>query len=269
MFVNRPTGSVIDIPATARNIQNWINSEVRAISAESLVIGLSGGVDSSLIAALCQASATGAYLNGLILKCGNNSQDERDARDIASRYDIRLDEIDLRPVYEEMQRRLSHAMITSRLSNANLQSRLRMCALYAKANASRGLVVGTTNLTEAVLGYYTKYGDGGVDIEPIEGLLKREVREMAAHMGVPDHIVNKTPSAGLWSGQTDESELGVTYDQLDEAIYQIITGNPEPERGRQYLERAANVVRDMYRRNAHKRRQPNAALDAVSYVRGE
>ena len=104
------------------------------------------------------------------------------------------------------------------LAIANLKPRLRMITLYYHANKMNYLVVGTGNKSEAVMGYCTKYGDAGVDLLPLGGLLKSQVRELAKEMGVPSEIIEKPPSAGLWAGQTDEEEMGITYEELDKVI---------------------------------------------------
>ncbi len=114
------------------------------------------------------------------------------------------------------------------LATANVRPRLRMTTLYYVANLVRGMVVGTGNKSEAMIGYFTKYGDGGVDLFPIIDLYKHEVRAVAAHIGVPQSVIDRPPSAGLWQGQTDEQEIGLTYPQLDEALAAIEAGTRRP-----------------------------------------
>jgi len=112
--------------------------------------------------------------------------------------------------------------VPNHLASGNLKARTRMCTLYYHANLMNRMVIGTGNRTELLLGYFTKYGDGGVDIEPIGGLYKTQVRGLSRHMKVPSHILDKTPTAGLWPGQTDEKELGVTYEEADRILSMLI-----------------------------------------------
>jgi NAD+ synthase len=113
------------------------------------------------------------------------------------------------------------------LAHANLKPRLRMTTLYYVANLCRGIVLGTGNKSESMIGYFTKYGDGGVDLKPISQLYKHEVRAVASAIGVPQAVIDRPPSAGLWAGQTDEKEIGLTYDQLDAALAAIESGDTE------------------------------------------
>src|SRR5699024_8272423 len=132
------------------------------------------------------------------------------------------------------------------LTDANLRARLRMSTLYTIATHRQYMVVGTDNASEWYTGYFTKYGDGGVDILPLVEFTKREVREMAAHLGVPQDIIDKKPSADLWEGQTDEKEMGTTYDKIDG----YLEHEPIPEKDRKLIE-------DMHQKTEHKRRIPN------------
>ncbi len=129
-----------------------------------------------------------------------------------------------------------------------------MVILYYLANINDGLVIGTTNRTEYITGYYTKYGDGACDVEPIMHLLKFQVREMAKFLGVPESIIMKKPSAGLWENQTDEDEMGMSYDEMDEAIIRIFD-RKEPPSGEN-----DRKIMDMYGRSQHKRRMPASLL---------
>jgi NAD+ synthase len=130
---------------------------------------------------------------------------------------------------------------TKILAEANLKPRLRMATLYYFANRLHYLVVGSGNKCELGIGYFSKYGDGGVDILPLGNMVKRQVREMACHLGIPEEVIDKPPSAGLWEGQTDEQEMGLTYDQLDT----YFTSGKAPEDVRRRIE-------EKITRNAHK-----------------
>ena len=193
--------------------------------AQGLLFGLSGGIDSAVVAKLCQLAFPQRVL-GVILPCYSHPQDEADARLVATTFGIPVARVDLGPTFDALTDSLSHAVrglpshvetvdIKQQLPEANVKPRLRMASLYFLANSLNYLVAGTGNRSEITLGYYTKYGDGGVDVLPIGGLLKSEVYALARELGVPEPIMTKPPTAGLWVGQTDEAEMGFSYDMLE------------------------------------------------------
>jgi NAD+ synthase len=209
----------------AKHIASWLKTHVNAAGAEGLVVGLSGGIDSAVVARLCQMAMPG-HAVGVLLPCYSQSHDEDDARLVARSFGLPLVRVDLAPAFDALTESLHHAIkgvpqyvrvadIKQQLPEANIKPRLRMTTLYFVANSLNFLVAGTGNRSEIVLGYYTKYGDGGVDLLPIGGLLKSEVRAMARDLGVPSRVIDKPPTAGLWIGQTDEAEMGFTYDTLE------------------------------------------------------
>jgi NAD+ synthase len=229
----------------AERIVAWLREQVREAGARGLVVGLSGGVDSSVTAVLAQRAFPDAVL-GLIMPCHSNPADARDARRVADAFGIPAREVDLAPAYDALVSQLGTEAGPGRaLALANLKPRLRMATLYYHANLLGYLVAGTGNRSELEVGYFTKYGDGGVDLLPLGGLVKAEVRQLARHLGVPADIVEKPPSAGLWEGQTDEGELGLPYEALDRYL---LTGWAEPH-VRQRIER-------MRGQSEHKRRLP-------------
>jgi len=165
----------------------------------------------------------------VLLPCYSNSQDEDDARLVANSFHLPLARVDLGQTFDALTESLHHAIkglpshvpvvdIKQQLPEANVKPRLRMTALYFIANSLNYLVAGTGNRSEITLGYYTKYGDGGVDVLPIGQLLKSEVRALARELGVPAPIIEKPPTAGLWVGQTDEAEMGFSYDTLEKYL---------------------------------------------------
>ena len=202
----------------ADKISGWIKEQIEGAGARGAVIGLSGGVDSSVVAVLCKRVTD---VLGLIMPIHSDPLDEEYASLLASKFDIQVRRVDLSPVYDALLRVLPDP---TGLPVANLKPRLRMATLYFFANKENRLVVGTGNKSEIMMGYFTKYGDGGVDILPLGGLLKRQVRELARELGIPARIIAKPPSAGLWAGQTDEGELGITYDQLDQVLTALESG---------------------------------------------
>lgn len=227
--------------ALMRKAVRWMRSYVAKAGARGIVFGLSGGIDSSLVGALAKA-AVGRNALGLIMPCHSDPGDERDARLVARKFGIRTHKVDLSDTYDTLVRTLPEA---DRVTMANIKARLRMTVLYYFANKLNYIVAGATNKSELMVGYFTKHGDGGSDILPIGDILKRDVRKMAWAIGVPQKIIEKAPSAGLWTGQTDEGEMGITYDELD-AVLAGELRNRELKR----------KVTHMISRSEHKRKGP-------------
>jgi NAD+ synthase len=214
---------------------SWLRQRATAATARGFVVGLSGGIDSAVVARLCQLATPGQVV-GAIMPCGSDPRDEADAGLVADAFSIPAVRIDLEPAYQAL---LSEARASldvlppdmrpttddaaGRVALANVRPRLRMTALYYIANSLTYLVAGTGNRSELTVGYFTKHGDGGVDLLPIGHLLKSQVRTIALELGVPKSIVDKPPSAGLWLGQTDEAEMGFSYPDLE----RYLTAGPE------------------------------------------
>jgi NAD+ synthase len=211
----------------SEQISGWIAERVREANAEGIVLGLSGGVDSSLTGALAK-KALGDKVLGLLMPCHSDPTDLEDARLLATKFDIKTEYVDLGPVFDSLMASLPKG---SDLAVANLKPRLRMATLYYFANSRNYLVAGTGNKSELTIGYFTKYGDGGADLLPLGAILKYEVRELAREIGVPEEIIAKPPSAGLWAGQTDEGEMGITYDELDRTIAALDLHRNSGEKG--------------------------------------
>jgi len=211
----------------------WIEERIKTAGLKGAVFGMSGGVDSSVVAVLCR-SACGDSTLGLLMPCHSDPQDERHALAVAARFSIPTKKVALDAAYDMLLESINGGGETDaeRVARANLKARLRMLTLYFHANRLRYLVVGSGNRSELAVGYFTKYGDGGVDILPLGNLVKGQVKEMAASLGVPQEIIDKPPSAGLWHGQTDEGELGCSYDELD----RLLTGGEISNRARAKIE---------------------------------
>jgi NAD+ synthase len=205
----------------ADQIAEWIASYVRSAKAEGVVLGLSGGIDSAVVSGLCARSLGADKVLGLIMPCHSLPEDVADAELVAKTWGIAFETHDLSELYDNYVALLPEGNV---LAKANLKPRLRMITLYYRAASLGRLVVGTGNRSELMVGYYTKYGDGGVDLLPIAGLFKGQVRELARQIGVPERIIERPPSAGLWAGQTDEEELGITYEDLDRTLAAIASG---------------------------------------------
>ncbi len=201
----------------SNKIVNWLKLQLKVSNTKGFVVGLSGGVDSSVVAVLSKKAANRNVL-GIIMPCDSNPEDLKDALLVAKKYKIKTKIIDLSKIFNLLSKTLNFSKSSKNLAIVNIKPRLRMLTLYYFANKNNYLVVGTGNKSELTIGYFTKYGDGGVDILPIGGLLKTQVWELAKYLNLPKKIIKKTPSAGLWYGQTDEDEIGITYKNLDETI---------------------------------------------------
>lgn len=216
---------------TTDSIVEWLRQRLGHSGARGFVFGLSGGIDSAVVARLCQSAAPGNVL-GVLMPCHSDPRDEADAALVADHFKIPTIRVDLAPAYDPFTGMLSQAVeripreqlpdaahatqdLKAKLPLANVKPRMRMTTLYYVANTLNYMVAGTGNRSELTIGYFTKYGDGGVDILPIGRLLKSEVRALAQAMKIPQGIIDKAPSAGLWEGQTDESEMGFSYAELE------------------------------------------------------
>ena len=201
----------------ANKLTDWIKERVLEAKKTGTVVGLSGGIDSAVVAVLCKRAFPDTTL-AAILPCYSNKMDVIHAYKVAQKFDIRTELINLETVYDSIikllpQEEQYHS--NDKLAQANIKPRLRMTTLYYLAAQLDYLVIGTGNRSEIAIGYSTKYGDGGVDILPLGNLVKRQVKELAAYLEIPREVINKPPSAGLWEGQTDEGEMGLTYNELD------------------------------------------------------
>ena len=206
----------------------WIKEKVNSAGCRGVVLGMSGGLDSAVLAALCVRAFPDSVL-GVIMPCHSIDTDKAHAGIVADLLDIPTVEVPLENTYDTMIQSLPDYQPEESFGNlarANLKARLRMVTLYYIANQLKYIVAGTGNRSELTVGYFTKHGDGGVDILPLGNLVKTEVRELARHLKIPDEIIDKPPSAGLWEGQTDEAEMGFSYEALDRYI---LTGEAPEE----------------------------------------
>ncbi|MCS7152113.1 MAG: NAD(+) synthase [Endomicrobia bacterium] len=205
-----------------KKLIEWIKQQVKQAKKNGVVFGLSGGVDSSVVAVLCKKAFPKNHL-ALILPCFSSEKDLEDANLVIKKFKLNSKTIDLKEVFLKFCDILDIDPKSKDLPAANIKPRLRMITLYYFANKLNYLVVGTGNKSELIMGYFTKYGDGGVDILPLGDLTKTQVRSLAEFLEIPKSIIDKPPSAGLWEGQTDECEMGITYKELDKIINYIET----------------------------------------------
>ncbi|MFC1637500.1 NAD(+) synthase [Candidatus Margulisiibacteriota bacterium] len=238
-------------------VVKWIKKQVLDAGAKGCVFGLSGGLDSAVVGILCQKAFPDGNL-GLLMPCFSQEEDLKDAQDLAEKFSISTRLVDLKTVCDQFHILLEGKPYDGKAMNlaiANLKPRLRMITLYYHANKHNYLVVGTGNRSEAVMGYCTKHGDAGVDILPLGGLVKSQVRALAQELKIPAKILNKPPSAGLWPGQTDEGEMGITYDDLDKIILAMdkkkLAGSDK---------KLVNKVKQKMAQTEHKRKSPPVFL---------
>lgn len=232
--------------------------------ADGVVVGLSGGIDSTVTAHVAvEALGSGAVTGYTLPAAANSHRSVEDARRVADRLDVAFDTIDVQPVLERFLETAFHDRdpvdAADEVAIGNATARLRMAALYLHANASDRLVLGTGNRTELLLGYFTKYGDGGVDLLPIGDLYKTEVRALARSVGVPDEVVRKPPTAGLWEGQRDEAELGAPYEAIDRVLHRHVDRQRPVDEIVADVELDEATVRDLLaavEANRHKRTPP-------------
>jgi NAD+ synthase len=202
-----------DLTSSKRRIIAFIKRKVEESQAEGAILGISGGIDSAVTAYLCVEALGSRRVMGLIMPDLRATPDEdvKDAKLVASELCIETKEIDVAPIHKAYMKSLE----SNRLAEGNLRARIRMSLLYYHANLMNRLVVGTGDRSELLLGYFTKYGDGGVDVLPIADLYKTEVRRLGEALGINRRIVAKRSSPRLWPGHIAESEIGMSYETID------------------------------------------------------
>lgn len=231
---------------------SWLQQQVKEAKCAGALVGLSGGIDSAVVANLLVRAFPDDSL-GVILPIDSNREDALHAFKVAEACNINSLEIDLTTEKNSILNKTQEALNTiqaekhsnTKLSDGNLRARLRMSALYTLANEMNYLVVGTDNKAELYTGYFTKYGDGGVDILPLASLLKKEVYQWGEYLDVPKEVMGKNPSAGLWEGQSDEEEMGITYEMID----RYLQGESIPEKDEKVIEK-------LHTQTEHKRKMP-------------
>jgi NAD+ synthase len=267
-----------DYASLADEIAGWLRLQMDQVGASRLVLGLSGGIDSAVVCALSTMAAGPTRVIATIMPIHSRQEDMRDAELVASAFEVVPQIIDLVTTHDSLIAAMPSERATGledanvdpsrqatrrQLALANVKPRLRMTTLYYLANRYNGLVVGTGNKTELAIGYFTKYGDGGVDILPLGDLNKTEVRGLARALGVPEPVISKAPSAGLWEGQTDEAEIGVSYDDLDRTLALVAGGGHRESLDPETMDRVSALVAA----SEHKRRAiPVFRRDAVDVV---
>jgi NAD+ synthase len=208
---------IIDYNNLSEKIQNWIINYVTKYNIKTLIVGVSGGIDSAVVSTLCAKTGIPTIAVGIPLNSKpENTKLSELQLDFLSKLNIKTVEYDLSKTFKTFEGLMSDFFVSD-LASANSKSRMRMMTLYHIATTMKGIVVGTGNKVEDFgVGFYTKYGDGGVDISPIADLYKTEVRELGRYLGVPQEIINSTPTDGLWDDdRNDEEQIGATYEDLE------------------------------------------------------
>ena len=233
-----------DYKAEFENRVEFIKSVLADSGAKGIVYGNSGGKDSALVGILCKAACENTV--GIIMPCStkrNYDEDAVDAKEVAQQYSIETRTVDLTPVKEAEINALAGITELNNSALSNMAPRIRMLTLYAIAASENRLVAGTGNRSEAYVGYFTKWGDGAHDFNPIADLTVTEIYEFLRYLHAPEFIIKKAPSAALFDGQTDESEMGVTYAELDAHIS-----------GKHIAEDKAAIIERLHKISEHKRK---------------
>ncbi|MBQ3571060.1 MAG: NAD(+) synthase [Methanocorpusculum sp.] len=230
-------------------IKDHMRSAVWNARAAGFVVGISGGIDSAVACALAAKAVGPERVLGVSMPVSSNSpQDAADAKALCDAFGVRLITVPLGDVQEAF---LAKEHITGTpLLAGNIASRLRMTALYNIAAANRYLVCGTSNKTEYLIGYSTKWGDGAADVQPLLHLYKKDVYALAEELGIPQEIIDKAPSAGFFEGQTDEADIGLSYAELDSALWNLELNEFVPQNA------VEEKVLALVLKSEHKRKPP-------------
>lgn len=222
----------------------FIKSVLAESGAKGIVFGNSGGKDSALVGILCKAACENTV--GIILPCAskrNYDRDTADANEVAQKYNIETRIVDLTPVKEAEIEAINKATTLNDAANLNMAPRIRMMTLYAIAASESRLVAGTGNRSELYVGYFTKWGDGSCDFNPIADLTVTEIYEFLRYLEAPKAVINKTPSAALFDGQTDETEMGISYAELDSFLF-----------GKDIAKDKKEIIEKLHKSSEHKRK---------------
>ena len=247
---------------TEQTIEKFLAEKLRKVGAKGFVLGVSGGIDSAVVLRLCVRAVSADKVLGLMMpEKDSPREDIVDAKELCDHEKVKSKVVDITEPVAAFRKAVGGTV--DRLSLANIKARCRMTVLYHFANSERRLVVGTSNKSEMLMGYFTKFGDGGADLEPIGDIYKTEVRQLARELDIPEKIIKKAPSAGLWKGQTDEGEMGIAYERLDAILLGLELGLGEKETAERAETTAKEVARiaNTVRLTSHKRKfQPAAKI---------
>lgn len=248
---------------------NFIKTYVENAGKTSVVLGLSGGIDSSVVAVLAKKALESKNVHCIYLpeEEKENDFDREHINKLCERFDLTYQTIPIGNTVKSITSSYENKL--SRLTIANIKARVRMIQLYTYANEHNALVIGTGNKSELTIGYFTKHGDGGVDFEPLGHLYKTEVFKIAKELDIPNEIVDKPPTAGLWKGQTDEDEIGMSYEKLDKILEYLEIRNKWRTNNKEYpylhdyglADGEVNYIAKMIRKSNHKTKSPPMLSD--------
>lgn len=250
-----------ELETTRDHLLQFVRDVVDDAGADGAVLGLSGGIDSTVTAFLAAEALGEENLHGIVMPSEVNAEENMsDAERVAQMLEIEYDVVEIQPIAEQFFDAFPEAADDKRAAG-NVYVRTRGVLGYFVANYENKIVLGTGNRSEALLGYFTKYGDQAVDCNPIGNLYKQQVRQLASSLGVPDDLVSKTPSAEMWAGQTDEQEMGMDYDTLDAILALHVDGPLSKAATVRHLDVSESQIErvvELYERSEHKRRMPPA-----------
>jgi len=256
------TPAVLDMnyPEVEKRITRFIKEYVSNTNAKGVVLGLSGGVDSATIAALCSKALGGKNVLALMMpeKETRNQKDIDDAKVIAEQFKIETQMVDLTLITESFYKAIPVFDQSDKLCKGNIKARTRMVVLYYYANKLSKVVCGSSDKSETLMGYFTKWGDGAADIVPIMDLYKTQVRKLAIHLGIPEELALKPSTPALWPNQSAETELGIKYETLDLILYGLERFMATEEIASQLglQKETVDEVKNRWLANEHKRRMP-------------
>lgn len=259
-----------DTAKVKKRICQFIERIFKESGQEKIVIGISGGIDSSLTTKLLVEAVDAEKIIGLFLpEDATPKRDVQDARTLARELGVEFREIHIGSIVSSVLKKLNGSTI-GKITRGNIKVRIRMLILYAFSNELNGLVPGSSDRSEWLLGYYTKWGDGAADFFPIRGLYKTQVRVLGRHLGLPTSILEKPSSPGLWKGQTAKKELGASYETIDKIFYGFFNLDIPRDNLPQVTGASREIVDEIlqrFKRTKHKRRIPPSPK--LSFLRGK
>ncbi len=248
----------MDYGSAEKGILRFIRRIVKEAGTKGVVLGLSGGIDSAVVGALCVKALGNAKVTVLLMPSDfTPNADTEDAKAMAAQWGVKTYEVNISKIAEQFV--TAFEVTSGKIAKANVQARVRMVLSYFVANSLGLLVAGTGDKSEDLMGYFTKYGDGGVDFLPIAHLYKTQVRRLGVRLGVPDRVVNKPASPQLWPGHTAAEELPADYDKLDPLLHYLFDAKMSPAAAARKAGVSASLakaVMRLHKSSAHKRTYP-------------